>query len=48
MMSRGKTSIKLTLERDGFNGSDQPFAMKCEIDNKINESDVKKLKIKLM
>lgn len=40
-MSKGTTNIKITLERDGFNLINSALMMKCEIDNRLSEADVK-------
>ena len=40
--------MKFALERDGFNHPETALAVRIEIDNKMNESDVKDVKIKLV
>jgi hypothetical protein len=48
LTTKGRTNLKLTLERDGFNHPETALAMRCEIDNRMNESDVKDVKIRLV
>ncbi len=48
LTTKGRTNVKLALERDGYNHPETAMSIRCEIDNKMNESDVKDVKIKLV
>jgi hypothetical protein len=47
-ISRGRSSVKLTVSADSFNSPDSLLHIQSQIDNTQSECDIKKLKFKLL
>lgn len=47
-MSKGRTNLTLTMNQDGFNQPEQEMRFKCTIDNKMSETDVKRVKLQVL
>jgi glutamate dehydrogenase/leucine dehydrogenase len=47
-LSKGRTNLTLAMNQDGFSQPEQEMHFTCTVDNKMSETDVKRVKLQIV
>jgi glutamate dehydrogenase/leucine dehydrogenase len=47
-LSKGRTNLTLGMNQDGFSQPEQEIHFTCTVDNKMSETDVKRVKLQIV